>query len=67
MKKLYSIFLIIIFLFGCTTQTQDKPEEIQEQDISETTDILDIGAMDEELDAKALETLEEDLEYISNI
>jgi len=67
MKKFYSIFLIIIFLFGCTTQTQDEPEETQEQDISETTDISDIGAMDEELDVKALETLEEDLEYISNI
>ena len=72
MKKFYiALFLIVIFIFGCKIQQiQEKPEEkaVEESpDISKATDISDIGAIDEELDTKPLETLERDLEYIENI
>ena len=66
MKKLHIALFLIIFLFGCMPQIQEEKAEVTE-DISETTDISDIGTMDEELDIKTLETLEEDLEYIENI
>ena len=67
MKKIYIALFLIIFLFGCMQQIQEEKAEEETEDISETTDISAIGAMDEELDIKTLETLEEDLEYIENI
>ena len=68
MKKLHIALFLIIFLFGCMPQIQEEKEKAEvTEDISETTDISDIGTIDEELDIKTLETLEEDLEYIENI
>lgn len=68
MIKIYIALFLIIFLFGCIQQIQEEKEKAEvTEDISETTDISDIGVMDEELDIKSLETLEEDLEYIENI
>lgn len=67
MNKIYFLlFFIILVLIGCTIkQFQEKLEE--KIDISGTAEISDIGVMDEELDVRSLETLEEDLNYIENI
>lgn len=69
MKKSYlALFLIALFLFGCVKQQiLEKPSEEAAEDISQTTDISEAGKMDEELDVKSLETLEEDLKLIENI
>jgi len=62
------LFLITSFLYGCTTQNTGVEEVNKEsQDDSETSELPDVGEMDEELDTKPLETLGENLEYIENI
>jgi PBP1b-binding outer membrane lipoprotein LpoB len=71
MKKLYALILVLVFLSGCVAQPpppllKEKPAE-EPADISQASDISEVGTMDEELDAKSLETLEEDLGHIENI
>ncbi len=63
------LFLIASFLYGCTIYKNIEAEEgsKESQDNSETSELPDVGEMDEELDTKPLETLEENLEYIENI
>jgi len=62
------LFLIASFLYGCTTQNIEAEEDNKEsQDTSENSELPDAGEMEEELDTKPLETLEENLEYIENI
>ncbi|MBL7054233.1 hypothetical protein ISS05_00580 [Candidatus Woesearchaeota archaeon] len=72
MKKSHiALSLIIIFLVSCTTipniQEEQQEETEKSLDISETTDVSGVGAMDKELDTASLDTLGEDLEYIENI
>jgi len=70
MKKFYVPLLLFIFLLGCAQQNMETPEETEIEegpDISKTTGVSDAGAIDEELDAKSLGTLEEDLTYIEKI
>ena len=67
----YCIILLLItfFLSGCITQknTETEGDNKESQDTSETSELPDAGEMEEELDTKPLETLEENLEYIENI
>jgi len=61
------LFLIASFLYGCATQNIEAETSKESQADSETSELPDVGEMDEELDTKPLETLEENLEYIENI
>ena len=61
------LFLITSLISGCIMQKNTGTEGNSEKTPDETSDFPDVGEMDEELDTKTLETLEEDLEYIENI
>ena len=67
MKKIYiALFLIIVFLVGCTAKIQE--ENAKEEAVEKVTaDISDVGEIGEELDVKTLDTLEDDLNYIETI
>lgn len=70
MKKIISIFLIlmIFFMVGCSnTKNIKEIKKPLENEDSSTSEINSIGTMDEELNTESLDSLEEDLKYIKNI
>lgn len=61
------IFVLLISLFIISCTLEQPQDQINDEDDKDTTDISDVGNMDEELGTKSLENLEEDLEYIEEV
>ncbi len=65
-RKIILLFSLLL-LISCAISEEKHKEPLSDASDSDTTDISDVGSIDEELGTKSLQSLEEDLEYIENI
>lgn len=71
MKKIILIILLcLIFINSCNfipSEETGSEENLIDENKTDSSGLIDIGRMDQDLNSKSLETLEEDLTLIENI